>query len=282
MKIDLEPTGERVLEDAYMQSLGTYTIYAMHAASYAFVQNLCTGKKVLDFGCGSGYGTRRISDIAEEAYGVDIAGDAVEYARTRYHNKNLHFLQIDPQSPLPFPAGSFDVVLSFQVIEHVNDDEAYLREAHRLLKPGGTLVLITPDRKNRLLPGQKPWNRWHLREYGMAQLSGKVRKYFQLKSELRMGAPRRIAATEIDCYTRTKWLTLPATLFFIPEPVRRTALDVVHAVIGKLRRHKPAPPHGAAAGYGFDENDFIISNDPPYSMNLVLVAERRREDPPHV
>ena len=282
MKIDLEPTGERVLEDAYMQSLGTYTIYAMHAASYAFVQTICTGKKVLDFGCGSGYGTRRISNFAEEAYGVDVASDAVEYARTRYHNENLRFLQIDPQSPLPFPAGAFDVILSFQVIEHVNDDEAYLREAHRLLKPGGTLILITPDRKNRLLPGQKPWNRWHLREYGMAQLSGKVRKYFQLKSELRMGAPHRIAATEIDRYTRTKWLTLPVTLFFIPEPVRRTALDAIHAVMGKLRRHKPATPDSAPASYDFDETDFIISNDPPYSMNLVLVAEHRREDPPHV
>ena len=281
MKIDLEPTGERVLEDAYMQSLGTYTIYAMHAASYAFAEPLCTGKKVLDFGCGSGYGTHRISGLAREAYGVDVAADAVLYAKTRYHNENLHFLQIDPQSPLPLAAGSFDVVLSFQVIEHVNDDDAYLSEARRLLKPGGTLVLITPDRRNRLLPGQKPWNRWHLREYGMTQLAHRVRRHFHVKSELRMGAPRDIAATEIDRYTRTKWLTLPVTLFFVPESLRRTALDFVHAVIGKLKRSRPLVPGITTADYDFDETDFIISPDPPCSMNLIIVAERTQEDSPH-
>lgn len=280
MKIDLEPTGERVLEDAYMRSLGAYTIYSMHAASYAFVQAICTGKKVLDFGCGSGYGTGRISEFAQEAYGADVAGDAVEYAKARYRNDNLHFLKIDPQPPLPFPDESFDVVLSFQVIEHVSDDDAYLREAHRLLKPGGTLVVITPDRKNRLLPGQKPWNRWHLREYGMAQLAGKVRRHFQLTNELRMGARREIAATEINRYTRTKWLTLPATLPFIPEPVRRGALDLIHAIIGTFKPGKPAP-NIAPANYGFDETDFIISADPPNSMNLVLVAERRHGTPLH-
>ncbi|MBN8802083.1 MAG: class I SAM-dependent methyltransferase [Stenotrophomonas acidaminiphila] len=281
MKIDLEPTGERVLEDAYMQSLGTYTIYAMHAASYAFAEALCKGKKVLDFGCGSGYGTLRISGLAQEAYGVDVAADAVLYAKARYQNENLHFLQIDPQSPLPFAAGSFDVVLSFQVIEHVNDDDAYLREAHRLLKPGGTLVLITPDRRNRLLPWQKPWNRWHLREYGMAQLARKVSRHFQLKSELRMGAPWAIAATEIERYTRIKWLTLPITLFFIPESVRRAALDFTHAVIGKVKRNSPVNTHTAPASYGFDETDFIISTDPPHSMNLILVAERSCEGTMH-
>lgn len=278
MKIDLEPTGERVLEDAYMQSLGTYTIYAMHAASYAFVQAMCTGKKVLDFGCGSGYGTQRISRVAREICGVDVAGDAIEYAKARYRSDNLHFQQINTSPPLPFPAASFDVILSFQVIEHVSDDDTYLREARRLLKPGGTLVVITPDRKNRLLPYQKPWNRWHLREYDMTQLAAKVSKHFQLIQELRMGARTEIAATEIDRYTRTKWLTLPATLPFIPEPVRRGALDLIHAIIGKL---KPAKPDAIPASYDFDETDFIINANPPNSMNLILVAERRHDVPRH-
>lgn len=281
MKIELEPTGERVLEDAYLQSRGTYTIYAMHAASYTFVQAICTGKKVLDFGCGSGYGTRRISEFAQEAQGVDVASDAVEYAKARYRNDNLHFLQIDPQSPLPFPDGSFDVLLSFQVIEHVSDDDAYLREAHRLLKPGGTLVVITPDRESRLLPGQKPWNRWHLREYAMPQLADKIRRRFQLKSELRMGARWEIAATEIRRYTRTKWLTLPVTLPFIPEPLRRGALDLIHTLIGKPKAGKASRQQATQADYGFDETDFIISADPPNPMNLILVAERRHETPRH-
>ncbi|MCL2886293.1 MAG: class I SAM-dependent methyltransferase [Betaproteobacteria bacterium] len=272
MKIHLEPTGERVIEDAYMQSLGAYTIYAMHAASYRFVEAMCAGKKVLDFGCGSGYGTWRISEVAGEIHGVDVAGDAVAYANSRYKNKNLNFIQIQPGSPLPFPDACFDVILSFQVIEHVSDDDAYLQEAHRLLKPDGTVVVITPDRKNRLLPYQKPWNRWHLREYGMEMLASKISKRFRITSKLRMGAQWKIAATEIKRYTHTKWLTLPVTLPFIPEPLRRGALDFIHTLLNKIRPSRSAstPP----ASYGFDETDFIIDENPPHSINLIVVATR--------
>lgn len=274
MKIQLEPTGERVLEDAYMKSLGTYTIYAMHAASYRFVEPLCAGKRVLDLGCGSGYGTHRISKLAEQAYGVDVADDAIAYATARYVNPNLRFLRIETGHPLPFEDAFFDVILSFQVIEHVDDDDAYLREASRLLKPDGTLVVITPDRKNRLLPAQKPWNRWHVREYGMEELTRRISRHFHVVSKLRMGADWSIAATEIKRYARTKWLTLPFTLPFIPEALRIGALNLAHAFLGKGgSSQQPA----GTPDYGFDESDFIIDDDPPNSMNLIVVAESCRE-----
>jgi len=278
MKIDMEPTGERVLEDAYVRSLGTYTIYAMHAASYAFVQAICAGKTVLDFGCGSGYGAKRISGLAKTVYGVDVANDAVAYARAHYRSENLKFLEISPHASLPFPDGSFDVVLSFQVIEHVSDDDAYLREVHRLLKSGGTFVVITPDRENRLFPGQRPWNRWHLREYAMEQLACKVRKYFNLTKKLRMGARREIAAVELKRYAIARWATLPVTLPFVPDRVRRRTLDMAHAMMGWLKRIKPNRRDGVRKRFGFDENDFIIGDDPPNSMNLILVAVRSDDD----
>lgn len=270
MKAHLEPTGERVLEEHYKNSLGAYTIYAMHAASYGFVEPLCSGKKVLDLGCGSGYGTHRISKTAEEAHGVDVAGDAIAYAKSHYTNENLHFLQVQADSPLPYPAVSFDVVLSFQVIEHVFDDDAYLREARRILKPGGTLIVITPDRKNRLLPGQKPWNRWHVREYGMSDLVEIIGRHFQVTKQLRMGADWPIAATEINRYSRTKWLTLPVTLPFVPEVLRRGALDLVHSFMDKF---KPQRESEGPTSYGFDESDFRIAENPPHSMNLIIVAK---------
>lgn len=271
MKAHLEPTGERVLEEHYKKSLGAYTIYAMHAASYGFVETLCAGRKVLDLGCGSGYGTHRISKVAEEAHGVDVAGDAIAYARSHYSNRNLHFQQVQADSPLPYPAMSFDVVLSFQVIEHVLDDASYLREARRVLKPGGRLVVITPDRKNRLLPGQKPWNRWHVREYSMSGLVEKIGRLFQVTEQLRMGADWSIAAIEINRYSRTKWLTLPVTLPFVPEVLRRGALDLVHSFLDKA---KPQRASEGLTSYGFDESDFLIEEDPPHSMNLVIVAQR--------
>jgi 2-polyprenyl-3-methyl-5-hydroxy-6-metoxy-1,4-benzoquinol methylase len=274
MKINLEPTGERVIEDAYQHSLGAYTIYAMHGASYRFVQDLCTDKRVLDLGCGSGYGSHRIAAVAREVQGVDVAADAVAYAQQKYQHPGLSFRQIIAGQPLPFADGHFDVVLSFQVIEHVHDDNAYLLEAKRLLRPGGTLVVITPDRQHRLLPGQKPWNRWHLREYSMEQLCQRVQAHFTLTQALRMGADWPVAATEIRRYRRTKLLTLPATLPFVPEAMRVAALNLVHRVIDGSKQRSTSAPTPTAIDYGFDEKDFQISPNPPNALNLIIVAER--------
>ncbi|MEN5207737.1 class I SAM-dependent methyltransferase [Stenotrophomonas terrae] len=269
MRIDLEPTGERVIEDVYMHSIGAYTIYAMHAASYGFVEKLCSEKKVLDLGCGSGYGAMRLSKTANEVHGVDVAEDAISYAKERFKNANLHFRKIDPSKQLPFATASFDVVLSFQVIEHVSDEDGYLREARRLLKPGGTLVVITPDRKNRLLPGQKPWNRWHLREYDMSTLVKLINRHLTVTQALQMGARREIASIEIKRYSRTKWLCLPATLPGMPDFIRIGALNLVHRVIGKFK-----PAHSVAIQkFEFDEHDFIIGENQENSLNLVVTAQ---------
>lgn len=269
MKIDLEPTGERVIEDAYQHSLGAYTIYAMHAASYGFVENMCSGKKVLDLGCGSGYGAMRLAKIASEVHGVDVAEDAISYAKERFKRANLHFHRIDPSEQLPFTNASFDVVLSFQVIEHVSDEDGYLQEARRLLKPGGTLVVITPDRKNRLLPGQKPWNRWHLREYDMNALVKLISRHLTVTQTLRMGARWEIASTEIKRYSRTKWLCLPATLPGMPDFIRIGALNLVHRFIGKAKTSRSS----TIQKFEFDEHDFIISKSQENSLNLVVTAQ---------
>lgn len=269
MKIDLEPTGERVIEDAYQHSLGAYTIYTMHAASYGFVENMCSERRVLDLGCGSGYGAMRLAKIASEVHGVDVAEDAISYAKDRFKSKNLYFHRIDPSEQLPFADASFDVVLSFQVIEHVSDEDGYLREARRLLKPGGTLVVITPDRKNRLLPGQKPWNRWHLREYDMSTLVKLISRHFTVKQTLQMGARWEIASIEIKRYSRTKWLCLPATLPGMPDFIRIGALNLVHRVIGKAKTTSSS----AIQEFEFDEHDFIISEDQENSLNLVVTAQ---------
>lgn len=271
--IQLEPTGERVIDDAYTRTREAYTIYAMHMASYAFAEQWCMQKKVLDLGCGSGYGTARISQLAAEVVGVDVSEEAVQFARARYSAPNLSFDPIDGDTPLPYPDHSFDVVLSFQVIEHVRDEQGYLSEARRVLRPGGTMLIITPDRKHRLFPGQRPWNRWHIREYSAASLSGLIGSTLHLERMLQMGAEWPVAKTEILRYRKTKWLTLPFTLPFLPEYLRQKGLNILH----KLKGRAPAVAANSNAdlpSYGFDEGAFVISPDAPNSMNLVAIAKR--------
>lgn len=273
MKTELEPSGERVIEDAYHRSIGAYVIYIMHAASYRFAEPYCTGRRVLDLGCGSGYGAARIAGVASAVTGVDIAADAIAFAKARYAAPNLDYRQVVADAALPFDDGSFDVVLSFQVIEHVVDEAGYLREARRVLRPGGVLILITPDRQHRLLPGQRPWNRWHLREYSADRLIALVSPVLEVVSTLRMGAAPEIADIELRRYRWTKWVTLPVTLPFLPESLRRCGLDLLHRIKGQGK------PVQAGAGeprrdFDFDESAINIGADASHSLNLVLVARR--------
>ena len=273
MTVELHNSGERLIEDAYFRSHDAYVIYVTHAASYRFAEGFCAGRKVLDLGCGSGYGAARIAAVADSVHGVDVSQDAISFANTRYHAPNLTYSRIEPDSRLPFDDHSFDVALSFQVIEHVWDETAYLREARRVLKPGGLMIVITPDRQHRLLPAQKPWNRWHVREHSVSSMERVIAGVFELRQSLRMGAPWRIAGAEIRRYRKVKWLTLPFTLPFVPESLRRQGLDLIHA-LRKTPVVVDANASDALPQFDFDESDVLIEANPPHSMNLVMVAQK--------
>ena len=228
---------------------------------------------MLDLGCGSGYGAARVAKIAKHVRGVDISGEAISFANARYQAPNLAYSKIAPDARLPFDDASFDVALSFQVIEHVWKEVDYLREASRVLKPGGIMIVITPDRAHRLFPSQKPWNRWHVREHSVSSMEHVIRQVFDLNASLRMGAPWHIAGAEHRRYRMAKWLTLPFTLPFMPEVLRRKGLDLIHSL-----RKPPVIVDAANAGpaptFDFDESDVLIDVDPPHSMNLVMVAQK--------
>jgi SAM-dependent methyltransferase len=273
MKTTLEPTDERLIEAAYVTDRASYAIYVMHAASYAFAERRVAGLRVLDLGCGSGYGAARLGAVAASVTAVDVSADAVAFARSAYQRPNLAFETIAADQRLPFADHSFDAIVSFQVIEHVGDDDAYLAEARRVLVPGGQLILATPDRKHRLFPGQRPWNRWHLREYSAGQLTRLVARHFEVVEALRMGARWDIAGIEISRYRWTRLLTLPFTFPGSPESWRRWGLDALHA----LRRRRADVAAGDARtvpDFGFGEKDIEFAPEVSHSLNLVVVGRR--------
>jgi len=257
------------MEDQYRSSLGGYVIYLMHAASYHFAEKYCRGMQVLDFGCGSGYGAEAISGCAKEVHAVDVSAEAIEYARNRYARQNLHFLAIQPGERLPFQENSFDVVLSLQVIEHVENDANYIAEAARVLKAGGVIIVITPDRKHRLFNGQHPWNRWHLREYSDKQINQLVEKCFDIDMQLKMGALPHVAAVEIKRYTLLKWLTLPFTFPGAPEKLRQFGLNLIHSI--KPQHHKEKKPFDPEFGI----ESIVLAPEVDNSLNLIVVAKPR-------
>ena len=124
----LEKTGERVIEDEYKRSKNDYFIYLCHIATYNFALPYVKGKKILEFGCGSGYGSNILADYSSHVTAVDISLDAINYAKDKYTKSNLDFRRIGDINfnKMDLDDESFDVVVSFQVVEHLIDAGKYI------------------------------------------------------------------------------------------------------------------------------------------------------------
>jgi ubiquinone/menaquinone biosynthesis C-methylase UbiE len=143
----------------------------MHVKAYEEAAALANNKTVLDLGCNNGYGTVLLGKGHSKVVGLDVSARAIEDAQQRFRNYGINFLLYDGQT-IPFKANSFDLIVSFQVIEHIADSTRYLAEIVRVLRSSGMALFTTPNAAIRLDPGMKPWNQFHVREYRAAELSG--------------------------------------------------------------------------------------------------------------
>jgi SAM-dependent methyltransferase len=149
-----------------------------HMARYTFAARLSRGKRVLDAGCGAGYGSAELALAASSVIGVDVAAEAVEFARANYQSANLEFAQASCTS-LPYGDGSFDLVVAFEVIEHLENWREFLQEARRVLAPGGQFIVSTPNKlyytESRGGQGANPF---HVHEFEFNEFRDELKAVF--------------------------------------------------------------------------------------------------------
>lgn len=142
--------------------------FRRHEVVYQQLLSRCTGRTVLEAGAGEGYGADMIADVASHVIGLDYDESAVTHIAARYPRVDIRHGNL---AELPLDAESVDVVVNFQVIEHLWDQAQFLRECHRVLTPGGELLISTPNRIT-FSPGRDtPLNPFHTRELNAAELT---------------------------------------------------------------------------------------------------------------
>src|SRR5271157_2796787 len=152
-------TGERFLPSCRGE------IAYEHWHRYAFARRFVQGKRVLDAACGEGYGTALLATVATSAVGIDIDLATIEHARTTYGDGTRVRFVPTSCTGLPLPSASFDVIVSFETIEHLSAEEQpdMLSEFARVLAPDGLLIISSPNK--RLYSDARDYvNPFHLHE----------------------------------------------------------------------------------------------------------------------
>src|SRR5262245_17277167 len=136
----LEWTGER-----FLPWLAESAIAYEHLHRYAYAASLVAGKRVLDLASGEGYGSKMLAESASLVIGVDIDENCVRHATARYGSGTLHFVS-GSITAIPIHGDPFDVIVCFEAIEHIEDQERLLAEVQRLLRPDGIFIVSTPNK----------------------------------------------------------------------------------------------------------------------------------------
>ena len=146
--------------------------FRRHEAVYAALRDRCRGAVVLEAGCGEGYGADLLAGVAERVLGLDYDAPTARHARARYPRVDVARANL---VALPVRDGACDAVVSLQVVEHLWEQERFLRECHRALRPGGELLVSTPNRITFSPDRDTPLNPFHTRELSGPELAGLVR-----------------------------------------------------------------------------------------------------------
>ncbi len=149
----------------------------LHARRYELAGEIARTQdadRIADLACGTGYGSRLMATISDaKTEGVDLDPKAVDYAQRRHACEGRCAFYVADACRTPLASGAFDVAASFETIEHIQDATGLLSELHRVLKPGGSLIISTPNRI-----GPTPY---HVHDFGLPEFSAIIESSFVIE-----------------------------------------------------------------------------------------------------
>jgi SAM-dependent methyltransferase len=212
-------------------------IVALHLKRYEFAAPWCRDRAVLDAGCGVGYGTAHLAGLAASVVGVDRDEDAIAYARERYARPNVEF-RVGDLLDLELADGSFDVVCSFETIEHVEDVDGFLAEIVRVLRPEGVFLVSTPRVDETTASPENPFHRVELSPGDFEALLRRSFPEVELYGQRRLQTARHRLMQRVDVLGLRKRLTFlrPTSRLLGTAPTAEVTSDGIVIERGDLER----------------------------------------------
>jgi SAM-dependent methyltransferase len=232
--------------------------------AYVVAKNYVTGD-VLEVGCGEGRGLELLIPLSSTFTAVDKIESVVQELGKKYPGVTFRSMNIPPLEGLPDNA--FDTVVSFQVIEHIQNDSLFLKEIHRVLRPGGTALITTPNRRMSLTR-----NPWHIREYLPGELEELAARIFP---EVRMkgisGNAKVMAYYEQNKKAVERLTRLD--IFNLQYRLPASLLRIPYELLNRWNRNKLQQGNNSLVS-DIRHDDYIVVDDMQEALDLLLIVRK--------
>ena len=219
---------------------------------------------LLEVGCGEGRGVQWLLPKVQKLSAIDKIAIVVEGLKKKFPDADFVSGNIPP---LPYPDNTFDCVVSFQVIEHIAEDNLYLKEISRVLKPDGLALITTPNR-----PMSLSRNPWHEREYTAAELTSLAKKYFN-KVDMKGITGNEKVMLYYERNKKSVDKMMRWDIFDLQHKLPASVLRVPYEVLNRLNRNKLKAASDELVA-SIRHEDYLLSDDPGKSLDLFLMARK--------
>lgn len=215
-------------------------VRAQHVGRYLWARTRIGRGQVLDVACGSGYGSALLAGSGRHVLGIDLSSEAVDRANRHYASANVRFM-VGDATRLPVATSSVDCVVSFETIEHLAEPAAFVTEIARVLRPGGMLLLSTPDRAiySRGRTDGRSNNPFHPSEMTCSELLDVLQKHLVVRELLGQSEPRESAIRdgpgEAPRWSDAVRMVAKGAVKLVTAPVLRSE-SIAHWLFPLLRR----------------------------------------------
>lgn len=241
-------------------------MHQRHMIAYSEAADRVSGH-ILEIGSGEGYGIEYLSSKADQYTAIDKFPS--QYNISDSEKKKVHFHQMSVPPLENLADNTFDFVVSFQVIEHIKDDNFFIREIYRVLKPGGKLILTTPNREMSIT-----LNPWHIREYLSNELENLVKKTFSNVEMKGVFGSEKV----MKYYQANKESVAKITrfdIFDLQYKLPRQILQIPYDILNRINRNKLHKSNTETVN-DIKLSDFNIGDSTTSCFDFFVVAKKKK------